>query len=224
MAAPTQKTPLLANPKTPLLANHLSPAAMPDYYQRPQLVKPALPPPTISTLSSCCLRHQHAPTPSINSCQSTQPLVGVSMPSRLVARLSQQKERVALASAVCLCIVDQHARLAGNITVPGNICVLPVLLSQVPCKRSAAHDLPSSICALVSPTASPPHRTTTPPLPPPPAPAATHTTTGMSDGWGVCSKVFRFWWFVFAFVMATLLGLLLCTFKTLWLHYSRPFW
>jgi hypothetical protein len=48
--------------------------------------------------------------------------------------------------------------------------------------------------------------------------------TGMSDGFGNCSKVFRFWWFVFAFVIAVLLGLLITTATHMGLHFSRPFW
>lgn len=47
---------------------------------------------------------------------------------------------------------------------------------------------------------------------------------GMSDGFGNCSKLFRFYWFTFAFVILVLLGLLVTTCTHMGLHFSRPFW
>lgn len=47
---------------------------------------------------------------------------------------------------------------------------------------------------------------------------------GMSDGFGSCRKVLRFYWFTFAFVIATLLGLAVTTAMKNSLHFSRPFW
>lgn len=54
-----------------------------------------------------------------------------------------------------------------------------------------------------------------------PAPSAVF---GMSDGSGNCSHVFRFWWFVFAFVFVSLIGLLITTATHMGLQFSRPFW
>jgi hypothetical protein len=39
-----------------------------------------------------------------------------------------------------------------------------------------------------------------------------------------CHRMFRFYWFIFAFVMATLLGLLITSVMKVGLHFSRPFW
>jgi hypothetical protein len=36
--------------------------------------------------------------------------------------------------------------------------------------------------------------------------------------------MFRFYWFIFAFVMATLLGLAIAAAVKMALHFSRPFW
>jgi hypothetical protein len=47
---------------------------------------------------------------------------------------------------------------------------------------------------------------------------------GMSDGFGSCRKVLRFYWFTFAFVIATLLGLAVTAAIKNSLHFSRPFW
>jgi hypothetical protein len=46
----------------------------------------------------------------------------------------------------------------------------------------------------------------------------------MSDGFNNCQKVFRFYWFIFAFVIVTLLGLAITTATPMGLHFSRPFW
>lgn len=39
-----------------------------------------------------------------------------------------------------------------------------------------------------------------------------------------CYRMFRFYWFSWAFVFATLIGLFICTALTLALHWSRAFW
>ena len=39
-----------------------------------------------------------------------------------------------------------------------------------------------------------------------------------------CHRMFRLYWFIFAFVLATLLGLVVCAALKLALHYSRAFW
>lgn len=46
----------------------------------------------------------------------------------------------------------------------------------------------------------------------------------MSDLFANCGTVFRFYWFAFAFMLVTLLGLGLAASTRLGLHYSRPFW
>jgi hypothetical protein len=40
----------------------------------------------------------------------------------------------------------------------------------------------------------------------------------------VCSHTFRFHWFSFAFVLATLIGMMIAAAMGHGLHYSRPFW
>ena len=52
---------------------------------------------------------------------------------------------------------------------------------------------------------------------------ATPLPAGASD-FQHCGSIFRFYWFIFAFVMATLLGLALCAAIKLALNWSRAFW
>lgn len=47
---------------------------------------------------------------------------------------------------------------------------------------------------------------------------------GVSDTMAFCPRVYRFYWFAFAFVVATLLGLLVTSFMAGGLMTSRPFW
>jgi hypothetical protein len=47
---------------------------------------------------------------------------------------------------------------------------------------------------------------------------------GMSTGWSDCNHVLRFYWFSWAFVLVTLLGLAIAAATRWGLHYSRPFW
>lgn len=53
------------------------------------------------------------------------------------------------------------------------------------------------------------------------APAYLPLPAGASS---TCSRMLRFYWFIFAFVLVTLLGLLICASLRLALHWSRPFW
>ena len=46
----------------------------------------------------------------------------------------------------------------------------------------------------------------------------------MSSSFERCGYVFRFYWFGFAFVLVTLLGVTIAASTRLGLHYSRPFW
>lgn len=47
---------------------------------------------------------------------------------------------------------------------------------------------------------------------------------GMSTGSFDCKRLYRFYWFSFAFVLVTLLGILATSTMNLGLHTSRPFW
>jgi hypothetical protein len=47
---------------------------------------------------------------------------------------------------------------------------------------------------------------------------------GMSTSYSDCRRVMRFYWFSWAFVMVTLLGILVTAVTGLGLHFSRPFW
>lgn len=45
-----------------------------------------------------------------------------------------------------------------------------------------------------------------------------------SPNYGICRRNFRFHWFSFAFVAATLIGMMIAAAMGQGLHYSRPFW
>jgi hypothetical protein len=45
-----------------------------------------------------------------------------------------------------------------------------------------------------------------------------------SPRYDICSRTFRFHWFSFAFVLATLIGMMIAAAMGHGLHYSRPFW
>jgi hypothetical protein len=45
-----------------------------------------------------------------------------------------------------------------------------------------------------------------------------------SPRYDICTRTFRFHWFSFAFVLATLIGMMIATAVGAGLHYSRPFW
>lgn len=47
---------------------------------------------------------------------------------------------------------------------------------------------------------------------------------GMSTGYRDCVRLHRFYWFSWAFVLATLLGILITAVLNWGLHHSRPFW
>jgi membrane-bound ClpP family serine protease len=47
---------------------------------------------------------------------------------------------------------------------------------------------------------------------------------GMSTGIVDCRRLYRFYWFTFAFVLVTLLGILVASVLSLGLIFSRPFW
>jgi hypothetical protein len=53
---------------------------------------------------------------------------------------------------------------------------------------------------------------------------ATTAAFGLSDGWGSCRAVLRFYWYIFAFVIVTLIGLAIATGTPWGLAHSRPFW
>lgn len=60
-------------------------------------------------------------------------------------------------------------------------------------------------------------------------PAEQPTTTDAafdfsSPNYGICRRNFRFHWFSFAFVAATLIGMMIAAAMGQGLHYSRPFW
>jgi hypothetical protein len=45
-----------------------------------------------------------------------------------------------------------------------------------------------------------------------------------SPNYGICRHAFRFHWFSFAFVAATLIGMMIAAAIGMGLHFSRPFW
>eukprot|EP00882_Tetradesmus_deserticola_P000144 GHRQ01000162.1.p1 GENE.GHRQ01000162.1~~GHRQ01000162.1.p1 ORF type:complete len:188 (+),score=51.31 GHRQ01000162.1:233-796(+) len=54
---------------------------------------------------------------------------------------------------------------------------------------------------------------------------AANSAFNLSDpNFALCSRVYRLHWFTFAFVAATLIGLMIAAAMGAGLHYSRPFW
>eukprot|EP00878_Enallax_costatus_P006767 GHUV01007093.1.p1 GENE.GHUV01007093.1~~GHUV01007093.1.p1 ORF type:complete len:186 (+),score=29.25 GHUV01007093.1:1121-1678(+) len=56
------------------------------------------------------------------------------------------------------------------------------------------------------------------------APVTSMGVFGLSDSAANCRRMYRFYWFTFAFVLVTLLGLLVTSFMLGGLMTSRPFW